>query len=248
MSIWSSTLLSVFIVSLISLIGVFFLAMKSSKLNNILKLLVSFATGALFGDVFIHIMPEIANRGFVASDSLYILAGILVFFVLEKVVQWHHCHYPEHSEHKTKPLATMNLVGDGLHNLIDGMVIAGSYLLSFEIGLTTTIAVILHEIPQEIGDFAVLLYSGLTKAKALFFNFLSALVAMVGALVVLILAGNSPGFTFLIPFTAGGFIYIAGVDMLPELHKESYSFKTSVSQLLAIMAGIAIMYVLLYIG
>lgn len=247
MNIWSETLLSVFIVSLISLIGVFFLSIKGNKLNKMLRILVSFATGALFGDVFIHLMPEIAARGFVINDSLLILSGLLMFFIIEKFVQWHHCHYPEHEHHKEKPLATMNLVGDGLHNLIDGMIIAGSYLLSFEIGLATTLAVLLHEIPQEIGDFAVLLYSGFSKTKALVFNFLSALTAIIGAVLVLALAGAQQ-FTFLIPFTVGGFIYIAGVDLLPELHKEKYSFKTALMQLISIIAGIVIMYGLLFFG
>jgi len=245
-SVWTNTILSVIIVSLISLIGVFFLSLKEKKLNKILHLLVSFATGALFGDVFIHLMPKIAEKGFTTSASFSILSGLLVFFIIEKFVQWHHCHHPEHQHHKEKPLATMNLVGDGLHNLIDGMIVAGSYLLSFEIGLATTLAVLLHEIPQEIGDFAVLLYSGFSKAKALLFNFLSALTSVIGAVFVLALAGSQK-FTFLIPFTVGGFIYIAGADLLPELHKEKYSFKTAFTQLIAMVAGIAIMYILVFL-
>ena len=246
MNVWSNTILSVIIVSLISLIGVFFLSIKGNKLNKIIHILVSFATGALFGDVFIHLMPKIAERGFTTAASFSILSGLLVFFIIEKFVQWHHCHHPEHVHHKEKPLATMNLVGDGLHNFIDGMIIAGSYLLSFELGLATTLAVLLHEIPQEIGDFAVLLYSGFSRAKALLFNFLSALTSVVGAIFVLVLAGAQQ-FTFLIPFTAGGFLYIAGADLLPELHKEKYSFKTAFMQLISIVAGIAVMYVLVFL-
>ena len=245
--VWTETLLSVLIVSLISLIGVFFISWKSNKLSKILILFVSFATGALFGDVFIHLLPEMVEEGFTTEMPIFILSGILFFFIIEKFVQWHHCHYPEHKHHKTKPLATMNLVGDGLHNLIDGAIIAGSYLVSFELGLATTIAVILHEIPQEIGDFAILIYSGLTKARALVYNMLSALLAVVGAVFVLALSSNQ-GFTFLVPFTVGGFIYIAGSDLLPELHRGTYSFKNSLYQLLAIIAGIAVMYGLLYIG
>ncbi len=247
MSIWLQTAASVIIVSLVSLIGVLFLSMKVNKLNRIIHVLVGFATGALFGDVFIHLMPEIANEGFTTAVSLSILSGLLVFFVIEKFVQWHHCHHPEHKHHKEKPLATMNLIGDGLHNLIDGMIIAGSYLLNFEIGLATTLAVLLHEIPQEIGDFAVLLYSGFSKAKALLFNFLSAITSVAGAVFVLALAGAQQ-FTFLIPFTVGGFIYIAGADLLPELHKERYSFKTALIQLTSMIAGIAVMYALLLVG
>ncbi|MEK6887250.1 MAG: ZIP family metal transporter [Nanoarchaeota archaeon] len=245
--VWTNTILSVVIVSLVSLIGVLFLSIKMKKLNRILHVLVSFATGALFGDVFLHLMPEIAEKGFAINTSLFILSGLLMFFVIEKFVQWHHCHHPGHQQHKEKPLATMNLVGDGLHNLIDGMIIAGSYLLSFEIGLATTLAVLLHEIPQEIGDFAVLLYSGYSKSKALLFNFLSAITSVVGAILVLALAGTEQ-FTFLIPFTVGGFIYIAGADLLPELHKEKYSFRTAFTQLIAMVAGITVMYGLLFVG
>lgn len=245
--VWLQTITSVLIVSLISLIGIFFLSLKTKRLSKILIILVSFATGALFGDVFIHLIPEIAKAGFTAGSSIYILSGILMFFIIEKFVQWHHCHYPEHEHHKTKPLATMNLVGDGLHNFVDGMLIAGSYMVNFQLGMTTTIAVLLHEIPQEIGDFSILIYSGFSRLKALFYNFISALTAVIGAVFVLMLS-SAQGFNFLIPFTAGGFIYIAGADLLPELHRTEYSFKNTLSQFLAIIAGILIMYGLLFIG
>ena len=245
-NVWFATILSVVIVSLISLLGIFFLSIKHERLSKLLLILVSFATGALFGDVFIHLLPEIAEEsGFTLVTSFSILAGLLVFFIIEKFVQGVHCHDPHH--HHSHPLATTNLVGDGLHNFIDGMLIAGSYLASFELGIATTIAVILHEIPQEIGDFAILLHAGFSRAKALLFNFFSAITAILGALLVLSIDGGSQILMFLIPFTAGGFLYIAGADLLPELHKQRYSFKSSAIQLLAIILGIAVMYGLVFL-
>ncbi len=245
--VWTNTILSVLIVSLVSLIGIFFLYVKANKLSKILLILVSFAVGALFGDVFIHLLPEIAEEGFTLSSSLTVLFGILFFFVIEKFVQWRHCHDPSKRHHKVHPLATMDLVGDGMHNLVDGMLIAGSYIVSFPLGIATTLAVLFHEIPQEIGDFAILLHAGMKKTRALMFNFLSAMLAVVGAVIVLLI-NTTYSLGFLIPFTAGGFLYIAGADLLPELHKCSYSTKASLGQFLAIVAGIAVMYLLLLVG
>lgn len=139
----------------------------------------------------------------------------------------------------------MNFIGDGVHNAIDGMLIAGSFMLSPEIGITTTIAVILHEIPQEIGDFGVLLYSGIKAKKALLMNFASALFAIIGALIVLILGTKMENITqIIIPITAGGFIYIAGADLIPELHKE-VKLSKSLIQFISILMGIGLMTLLL---
>jgi len=205
---WVITLVAVSIISLISLIGAFTISLKGEKLKKLLLFLVSFSTGALLGDTFIHLLPEvIKDIGFTLEVSFSLLGGILVFFILEKFVCWRHCHIPTSHDHP-HPLATMNLVGDGLHNLIDGMVIAGSFLADFRIGITTTIAVILHEIPQEISDFGILLHEGMSKTKALVYNFLSALTSIIGALIVLILGNNIGNITnILLPFTAGGYLY-----------------------------------------
>ncbi|MBU0461383.1 MAG: ZIP family metal transporter, partial [Nanoarchaeota archaeon] len=205
------------------------------------------------GDAFIHIIPEtIEEFGLTLSLTLYILAGILFFFCLEKFIHWRHCHKlemcNEHDAHiKKNPhtLAYMNLIGDAFHNLTDGMMIAGSYLLSFPVGLATTIAVILHEIPQEIGDFGVMLHAGLTKKRAIFYNFLSALTAIVGAVAVLLMNNIFDNLAqFILPITAGGFIYIAGSDLIPEMHKEHKPLK-SLLQIVAIILGIAVMMLLL---
>ncbi|MFH1456109.1 MAG: ZIP family metal transporter [archaeon] len=244
MNVWFATLLSVIIVSILSLIGVLALAFKEKFLKKILLYLVSFAAGALFGDAFIHLIPEAVEEiGLGLMFSLSILAGILVFFILEKFIHWRHCHVPTSKNHP-HPLGYMNLIGDGFHNFIDGMVIAASYVISLPLGIATTLAVILHEIPQEMGDFGILIYAGFTKTKALFFNFLSALFAVLGAVVVLILGAKFQNLSlFLLPFTAGGFIYIAGTDLIPELKKDCKPVE-NLGIFVALILGIGMMLLL----
>ncbi|MBD3164273.1 ZIP family metal transporter [Candidatus Woesearchaeota archaeon] len=248
MTVWFNTIFSVLIVSLISLIGIITFALKAKKMNNIALFLVSFAAGSLFGGAFIHLLPESAEEmGFGIEVSLYALLGIVIFFLLENVIHWRHCHIPTSEEHP-HPFGLMNLVGDGFHNLIDGMVIAASYMASVQLGIATTLAVILHEIPQEIGDFGVLIHAGYSKVKALFFNFLSALTAILGAIIVLFLGSGFESFTLaLLPFTAGGFIYIAGSDLIPELKKACYPLSRVALQFLALILGIAVMLLLAFL-
>ena len=239
---------SVVLVSAISLIGVFFLSIRPALLKKLLLFLVSFAVGALFGDAFIHLLPEAyEGLGSGLNTSLLVLFGIMVFFVLEKVIRWRHCHDLECKRHEKPPLVEMNLIGDGVHNLIDGMVIGATYLVSIPLGITTTLAIILHEIPQEIGDFGVLIHGGLTPRRAMFFNFLSALTAVLGAAISLTLGPAIQGYSLiLVPITAGGFIYIAGSDLLPELHHESRP-RNSLWQLVGILCGIGVMALLLFV-
>lgn len=243
--IWIYTLASIFIVSAISLIGIVFISIKEEFLKRILLFLVSFSAGTLLGGAFIHLLPEAIEKfGFSIYISLYVLLGILVFFVLEKLICWRHCHIPTSEEHP-HPFAFMNLIGDGVHNFIDGMIIAGSYLASIPLGIMTTIVVLVHEIPQEIGDFGVLLHGGFSKTKALILNFASALVALFGAVVILSLSLKIEAITvFLLPFTAGGFIYIAGSDLIPELKKD-INFVNSIFQLLALVLGVGIIFSLI---
>ncbi len=241
MGVWLNSLLSVFIISVVSFVGIFTLAIKEERLKKILLFLVSFSAGSLFGAAFLHLLPEaVETYGFGLQVPLYVISGILLFFVLEKFIYWRHCHVPTSKQH-AHPVAFMNLVGDGLHNLIDGMIIGGAYLVSFPLGITTTIAVIVHEIPQEIGDFGVLLHAGFSKTKALFFNFISASIAFLGVVISLLIGTNVEGYLlFLLPLTAGGFIYIAGSDLIPELHKECSASK-SFLQLVLLILGILVM-------
>jgi zinc and cadmium transporter len=235
--------LSIFVISLVSLIGVITIGINHKKLESYLEFMVAFAIGALMGDVFVHLLPELAETGFSIEISLAILSGIIVFFILEKVVHWHHCHHIEHGETCTT-YGQMVLIGDLLHNTIDGIILAGAFLSGNVIGYSTALAVFFHEIPQEIGDFGVLLKSGMSKKKALAYNFLTSLTAFVGAGFVLLfnsfIAGATP---FFIAFAAGSFLYIAGTDLFPELH-ENYSSKKAILQVFFIILGIAAMLAL----
>jgi zinc and cadmium transporter len=233
--------LSVLAVSAASLAGALFLSLQDALLKRLLLSLVSFSTGALLGNVFLHLLPEILEHN---EDSLWlVLAGILLSFIVEKFIHWRHCHSLECEEH-VHPVGPLILIGDATHNVVDGVLIATSYLVSVPLGIATTTAVLLHEIPQELGDFAVLIHSGYTKGRALFFNFLSALTAFVGAGLVLVLAERVHGLEeILLPLAAGNFLYIAGADLIPELHKETRASK-ALLQLVWILVGIGLMYVL----
>jgi zinc and cadmium transporter len=246
--VWIYTISSVIIVSLISLIGIFTFSISEAKLKKALIYLVSLSAGTLLGDAFIHLIPEAyqksTNSHFV---SLFILSGILAFFILEKFIHWRHCHELP-SEHHPHPFSYVILVGDTAHNFVDGMIIAASFLASFPIGIATTMAVIFHEIPHEIGNFGSLIYGGFSKSRALLFNFLSALAAIIGSLMVLVVNFDVAKISnFLVPFAAGGFIYIASTDLIPELHKSTGNSRSS-WQLLLFLLGIGIMFFLLLLG
>lgn len=238
---------SVLIVSVISLIGIFFLSFSDKFIKKITIFLVSLSAGTLIGGSFFHLIPEsIEEAGHGHNGEMVWIAlvvGLLAFFVLEKIIHWRHCHIHACDEHPHH-LGKMNLIGDCLHNFFDGIIIAGSFLVSVPLGITTTIAVIAHEIPQEIADFGVLIYSGYSKKKAMLLNFLTALTAVLGAVFAIILGSSIDSFsTLIIPFTAGGFIYIATADLIPELKKE-VGAKKSLYQFLTIVLGILIMVAL----
>lgn len=248
MSVYLYSLLSVVAVSFISFVGMFTLSLREQTLRNHLYLLVSLAVGALMGDALIHLLPEAFER---ITDpltvSVALIASILFFFVLEKALHWHH-HQSESDGSEVPsihPTGRMLLFSDGMHNFIDGLIIGASYFVSVEVGIATTIAVILHEIPQEIGDFGVLIHSGYSVTKALWLNFASASAAVAGTVVALALGGTSEAFTlWLIPFAAGGFLYIAMSDLVPELHKTKH-LGHSILQLLAVLVGLGAMFLLL---
>ena len=246
-------IISVIVVSLVSLVGIISLLLSENKIHKILLILVSLSAGTLMGGVFLHLLPKaVEEQGFTLLVSFSALGGVLVFFLLEKGIHAHHCetmphqqfllhHRPHMHIHKQR-IGILTLFGDGLHNLLDGLVIAGAYMIDVSVGIATTIAVALHEVPQEIADFGVLLYSGFSKWKALFYNFLSAATAILGAVLGLILGTKSEAFVlFILPFAAGGFIYIAGSNLIPELHKEC-GWKESILHLLAFVVGIVLMW------
>ena len=243
--------LAIVAVSAVSLLGVFFLLLSVRALHSVVFFLVSLSVGALFGDALIHLIPE-SFAGDLPGPvvSLAVLAGILFFFTLEKFFHWRHAHSEEdlEGESAVHPIGPIVLVADAFHNFLDGIIIAVSFLVSVEVGIATTLAIILHEVPQEIADFGLLLHAGFSKGRALFFNFLSALAAGLGALLVFTLGFGVEAFIALaLPFAAGGFLYIAGSDLVPELHKHT-DVRSSLVQFLAIVLGFALMFGLLLVA
>jgi zinc and cadmium transporter len=235
----------VLVVSSLSLIGIVTLGINERFLRSILFYLVSLSAGALLGDVFLHLLPELGAIGFGLKEGVYFLGGIVVFFVLERFILWHQGH-DEHDEqiHSVVYLAT---IGDSLHNFIDGLIIAASFLVSVPLGIATTLAVIFHEIPHEIGQFAILLHGGWSKKKATLYNFLSACTSILGAAIVLLFAKNLQGTpTFLLAFAGSSFIYIAMSDLIPELHKE-VSTRKSIIQFFWFLVGIGFMAAVLFL-
>lgn len=236
--------IAVILVSLLSFAGVLTLLLSNKALSKLLIYFVSFAAGALLGDVFIHLLPEMAEEGISFAASAAVLVGILASFIIEKFIHWHHCHEGECKEH-AKPFVYLNLVGDGVHNLIDGVIIMGSFLVSPVIGVATTAAVMLHEFPQELGDFALMLHGGLSRGRALLWNFASGIAAIIGAVLAYVIGNSVEGLpSLLVPFAAGNFIYIAVADIIPELHKETKPAK-SLLQVISLLLGIGVMGLLL---
>lgn len=225
-------------VSLISFVGVIFVGFKEESLKRVIMAFVSFASGTLLAGALINLLPE-ALREINEPTTVfyYVILGIMVFFGIEKFLHWRHCHEETCPVHT---FAYLNLVGDGVHNFIDGMLIAATFMVRFDIGVATTLAVVFHEIPQEIGDFAVCIYGGLSKKKALIYNFISALTAILGAMMTYFVTYFQDINVLLVPFAAGGFIYIATTDLMPELHKKSHA-NESVIQMVTILGGIALM-------
>lgn len=201
-----------------SLIGVLTLSLNRAKLQRFLLLLVALSAGALMGSAFLHLLPESLEF----SDPLPVMGTTLIafilFYLIENVFYWRHCHKGHCDIHT---FGYLNLIGDALHNFLDGLILAAAFMVNPALGLTTTLAVALHEIPQEIGDFGVLLYSGFSRQKAILANLLVALTAVLGGLIGYYLHGTGSNLeTLLVPLAAGGFIYIAAADLMPEIRKE----------------------------
>jgi len=239
-------IVSVLLVSAVSLIGI--AAIPVDKLfRKSLIYIISFSAGALLGDVFVHLLPEVVEEaGFELEISAYILTGIMTTFIVEKWVHWHHHHREDcKGDHHDNPIAFMTLFGDSVHNFIDGLIIGASYLISTPVGIATTIAVVLHEIPQEIGNYGVLLHSGYSRVRALMLNLATALTALIGTIIALALGSQTEGAVIgLSAFAAGNFIYIAAADLIPELHHHK-STQSGVGQFIAMLAGILVMAALL---
>lgn len=247
-------IISVILVSLVSVVSIIPMIFKRKASNKVLLVLLSLSAGSLIGGVFIHFFPEIIEeQGYNLSVALKIILGFMVFFVIEKLIHFHHNHVKidkkdEEAHGHAYHLAPLNLIGDAIHNLMDGMVIAGAYMSNTALGVAATVSVIFHEIPQEIADFGVLLYSGMSKLKAIFANFLSALASIIGAVFTLYLGSRIDSFhDFVIPFAAGNFLYIATTNLMPELHRHCKPLDTiihilSISFGIFLMIGVSILF------
>jgi zinc and cadmium transporter len=235
-----NSLIGALIISIFSLVGIFSLGFSGKIFKKLSLFFVAFSTGALLGNAFLHLLPEAIIDTENLIPYLYLLSGIILFFILERLLKWHHCHNNDDCDVHT--FTYMSLIGDGVHNFIDGLIIVSAFSISFEAGIATTIAVASHEIPQELGDFGVLVHGGFSKIKALLWNFLSSITAVAGVIVGYILINNIQDISLvLLPFAAGGFIYISMSDQIPELHKEN-NLKKSLIYFMIFMLGLAFMY------
>lgn len=227
-----------FSISLCVFVAVAFLYFNDKWLPKILLSLVSLSAGALMGGAFIHLLPESFSGIGHETAGLIVLISFLFFLVMEKFLHWRHCHKESCGVHS---FGKINLLGDSLHNFIDGLVIAAAFITDTNIGLATTLAIALHEIPQEIGDFGVLLYAGYKKKRALILNYLVALTVVLGGifgyLFNFLITGVMP---YLLPFAAGGFLYIGASDLIPEIRKEE-NIRRSLLNILIFVIGILLM-------
>ena len=223
--------------SLAAFAGAVTLAFSSKTLDKVLHVLVGFSAGTLLAGAFFHLLAE-SLLEIETMPAFYLLfAGFILFFLVERLLHWHHCHEGKCDAHAFSYLL---LFGDAIHNFIDGLIIAAAFLVSPLLGTATTFAVISHELPQELGNFGVLVYAGFERKKALFYNFLAQLTSIAGGIIGFFFIGTSGFSIYLLPFAAGGFIYIAASDLIPELHKET-SLKKSLSAFSFFIIGIAFM-------
>ena len=229
-----------------------FLLIPEPYRSRILPHSVSFAIGALLGAAFLALLPHALtgpNRVEVHDIGLTVLLGMLTFFILEKMVIWRHCHtthceaHTPHDHHnENKAAGSMILIGDGLHNLVDGVLIAAAFMTDIHLGIVTSLAVAAHEIPQEVGDFAVLLNNGFSRGKALLYNVLVSLTTLVGALLAYYsLSGMNQVLPYILAIAASSFIYVAVADLIPGLHKRT-QFSATVQQVVLIITGVAVIY------
>lgn len=234
-------ILASFLVSAVSFTGAIFLVLKNFFSEKHLTSLVSFAAGAMLASAFFDLLPESLEGGDPKDIFALVFFGIVSFFLLERFVLWFHHHDDGHGK---KPSALLILMGDAFHNIIDGVAIAAAFMTSPTLGITTTLAICAHEIPQEIGDFSVLVEGGFSKSKALVFNFLSGLTALAGAIAGFYFLEKIQGVTWIfLAFSAGMFIYISCSDLIPELHKD-FRIERKWTQTIPFILGSLMLWVL----
>lgn len=238
-------LIATFLITLCVWVAVLFLLFRKETLSKITIFLVSFSAGALIGGAFLHLLPEASELIEPEKMFLISLSAFVVFFFVEKLLHWRHCHKDSCDTHT---FGHMSLFGDALHNFIDGLVIAGSFLSDFNLGIVTTLAIALHEIPQEIGDFGVVIHAGFTRLKAFALNYLVASTVVLGGVAGYFISFHSDNIVrYMLPFAAGGFIYVAASDLMPEIRKETV-FKKSLISFLIFLMGIVLMFAMKMFG
>lgn len=201
--------------ALLGFVGVFSLWLSKKDLHKIIHILVAFAAGSLLGGAFFHLLPESLAEIEAEAVLGMALLGFLLFVLLESFLHWHHC-----KECDIHPFSYMMVIGDGVHNLLGGIILAASFLVSIPLGIATTIAILAHELPQQLGIFGVLVKGGFGRNKAILHSFAAQSTVIVGALIGYYLSGAADGvLPLLVPFAAGNFIYIAASDLIPEIHK-----------------------------
>lgn len=239
MNTLSSIIIACLAITFCVILAVLLLSFRRTILNKITLFLLSLSAGSLMGGAFFHLLPEASEKLEINQVYLIVLIAFIFFFFMEKLLFWRHCHKENCRIHT---FGYMNLFGDALHNFIDGLVIAGAFVIDKHIGIATTLAIALHEIPQEIGDFGVLIHAGFNKTKAIIVNYLIALTVLLGGIVGYHLSSSLENFVpYLLPFAAGGFIYIASSDLMPEIRKEA-NVKKSILSFLIFIIGVVIMY------
>jgi zinc and cadmium transporter len=229
--------LACFVNTLASFAGIFAMLASKHRIKSIVYFLVALSAGSLLGGAFFHLIPEALESLSETFVFGLVLTGFVVFYIAERFLHWHHCH---EGVCKVHPYTSLILFGDGLHNFIDGLVIAASFSISVPFGLVTTLLILSHEVPQELGDFGVLVHGGMKPRKALLLNALSQATCFAGGILGFAFALLSEFTAFVLPFAAGGFIYIASSDLVPELHKEPSRSKSLWSMVLFLL-GIALL-------
>lgn len=244
MNTFLSILVSTGFISFVSFSGVLFLFFQKHLVQRISLFLLAFAAGSFMGAAFLHLLPEAVEEVQSESAFLFILFGFGLFFLIENIFHWHHVRGDE-PEHKS--LGLLTLLGDGVHNFLDGMIIAAVFFVDIKLGFATTLAVALHEIPQEIAEFGVLIHAGYSRLRALLFNFLSASTVVVGGVLSFLLIDFvEQWIPLFMLFAAGVFIYVAASDFVPEMRKER-NFSKSLSLLATFAAGIFLMWAVLFL-
>lgn len=230
-----------FLMSFMAMIGIVFCGLKEQSIKKLVTLLVAFSAGALWGGAFFHMLPNALEES-VSAQRVFInlTFGFVLFFILHQFIHWHHCHKID-CKHQIKPLGPMVLFADSLHNLLAGLGIGAVFLVDIKAGIAAWFAALMHEIPQEIGDFGLLIHSGYSRKEALFYNFLSALTFPLGGVIAYYFSTKIDT-TFLISIAAGNFIYIAAADLTPEISRFE-NISKSILNLLFFLLGLVLLYI-----